>query len=73
LARLEKKEEEVKEQEIKDKEEIKAEVRKLKRILEKKERKERKNNMIIRGLESEGGKIEETARDFLGKEFGVKN
>jgi len=56
LEKLEKKEREIKEQEIKEKEETKADVRKLKRTLEQKERRERKNNMIIKGLEVEGDK-----------------
>jgi len=66
--RLKRKEREVKEQETKEKDETKAEIRKLKNILEEKER---KNNLAIKGLETE--KAKETARNLLEKEFGIKD
>jgi len=41
------------EQEAKAKEEIKKEMRELKKIIEERDRKERRNNIVIRGLKKE--------------------
>lgn len=59
-------------QESKIAEETKKEVRKLKRIIEDKERKERKNNIVIRGLKNEKGDARETGKEFLEKEFRMR-
>lgn len=53
-------------------EETMKEVRKLKRTLEEKERKEKKNNIVIRGLNKGEGSIKDAAGEFLNKEFDVK-
>lgn len=59
---------------VKAKEEIGQEVRRLKRIIEGKEKKERKNRIVIRGLNGNTrlGNIKDEARTFLEREFGVK-
>ncbi|XP_011688394.1 PREDICTED: uncharacterized protein PF11_0207-like [Wasmannia auropunctata] len=59
-------------QQTKEMEVTRAEVRQLKKVIEEKERKERKNNLVIRGLKRGEGDWRETAKDFLAKEFGVK-
>lgn len=59
-------------QESKIVEETKKEVKKLKRIIEDKERKERKNNIVIRGLKNEKGEVKELGKEFLEKEFGMR-
>src|SRR5580765_2951986 len=51
--------------------ETRAKIRKLKKAMEDRERKERRNNLIIKGLEKEKKNIYETTREFLKKEFGV--
>lgn len=52
--------------------EIGEEVKEMKRRIEEKEKKERKNNMVIRGLKQGKSDLKEEAKTFLEKEFGVK-
>lgn len=59
-------------QERKTIEETKNEVKKLKGIIEGKEKKERKNNIVIRGLRKDRKDIIELGTDFLEKEFGAR-
>lgn len=53
--------------------EIGEEVRKLKRIMEEKEKKERKNKMIIKGLNPGKSGLKEEAKALLKKEFGAND
>lgn len=53
-------------------EETRGEVRRLKSAMEEIEKKERRNNLVIRGLKKEKKSIKETAMEFLEKEFGAK-
>lgn len=43
----------------------------MKKAMEDRERKERRNNLIIRGLNKGNRNIYETMREFLEKRFGV--
>ncbi|XP_024876780.1 uncharacterized protein PF11_0207-like [Temnothorax curvispinosus] len=47
------------------------EVRRLKRIMDEREKKERRNNITIRGLRKGKSSLKEEAKEFLGKEFGI--
>lgn len=60
-------------QEIGNVEQIRKEVMKLKKIMEEKERMERKNKIVIRGLKSEKKEVKEVGIDFLQKEFNAGN
>ncbi|CAL1671879.1 unnamed protein product [Lasius platythorax] len=51
--------------------ETREEVRKIKKAMEDREKKERRNNLIIKGLKKEKKNIYETTREFLEKKFGV--
>lgn len=66
-----KKEKIAEQQEKKTAEETKNEVKKLKRIIEDKERKDRKNNIVIRGLRNEKEEAKKVEKEFLEKEFGA--
>lgn len=66
-----KKEKIAEQQEKKTAEETKNEVKKLKRIIEDKERKDRKNNIVIRGLRNEKEEAKKVGKEFLEKEFGA--
>lgn len=50
-------------------EESEKEVQKLKRMIENKERRERKNNIVIRGLWNEKKDVRSVGIDFIEKEF----
>lgn len=43
----------------------------MKRIIEDKERKDRKKNIVIRGLRNEKEEAKEVGKEFLEKEFGA--
>lgn len=66
-----KKEKIAEQQEKKTAEKTKNEVKKLKRIIEDKERKDRKNNIVIRGLRNEKEEAKKVGKEFLEKEFGA--
>lgn len=52
--------------------ETKKELMEIKRRLQEKEKQERRNNIVIKGLEKKEKSLEEIARAFLEKEFGIK-
>lgn len=52
--------------------ETKKELMEIKRRLQKKEKRDRRNNIVIKGLENKEKSIEKMAREFLEKEFGIK-
>ncbi|XP_024882915.1 uncharacterized protein PF11_0207-like [Temnothorax curvispinosus] len=52
--------------------EIGEKVRRLKRIMDKREKKERRNNITIRGLRKGKSSLKEEAKEFLEKKFGIK-
>lgn len=52
--------------------EIKKELMEIKRRLQEKEKRDRRNNIVIKGLENKEKSIEKMAREFLEKEFGIK-
>ena len=58
-------------QEKKNIEETKNEVKKLMKLIEDKEKKERRNKIVIRGLRKDRMDIKNMGTDFLEKEFGV--
>lgn len=51
--------------------ETREEVRKMKKAIEDRKRKERRNNLIIKGLNKGKKNIYETTREFLEKKFGI--
>jgi len=56
-----------------EREETKKEIKKLKRLMGDRERRERKNNLVIKGLKGKGKKnLIESAQKFLEEEFEVK-
>jgi len=59
--------------EEREREEAKIEINKLKRKIEDRERRERKNNLVIKGLKGKGKKnLIENAQKFLKEEFEVR-
>lgn len=68
---MEKKERRIEDQAPSNIMETREEVRKMKKAMEDRERKERRNNLIIKGLNKGKKNIYETTREFLEKEFGI--
>jgi len=59
-------------EEKEEREQTKKEVKKLKRLMEDRKRRERKNNLVIKGLRGKGKKNLIESAEFLEEEFKVK-